>query len=208
MDLDALLPEFDVSDEVAVTVAASPEKTFAALMEVDLIELGRNRPLIGVLGALRMLPDVLSHVLHGEAVDSPPEHMRLLDMAGQPSAEGGWTLLANEPGSGIALGLVGRFWRPVIEYRDVPAAEFTSFGEPGWAKTIYALSVTPLPGDRTLLRGVMRTATTDEHARRWFRRYWTFGVGPGAHMLVEGLLDDARQKAERRLVSVSPQAAA
>jgi hypothetical protein len=32
-------------------------------------------------------------------------------------------------------------------------------------------------GGRTLLTGVMRTATTDEHARRRFRRYWTFGVG-------------------------------
>lgn len=208
MDLDALLPEYDVSDEVAVTVAATPERTFTALMEVDLIELGRNRPLIGVLGALRMLPDLLSHILHGEAVASPPEHMRLLDTADQPATDGGWTLLDDEPGSAIALGLVGRFWRPVIEYRDIPAADFTAFDEPGWAKTIYALSVTPLPGDRALLRGIMRTATTDEHARRWFRRYWTFGVGPGAHMLVEGLLDEARQQAERRLVSVGPQAAA
>lgn len=27
-----------------------------------------------------------------------------------------------------------------------------------------------------LLSGLMRTATTDERARRWFRRYWTFGA--------------------------------
>jgi len=32
-----------------------------------------------------------------------------------------------------------------------------------------------------------RTATTDEHARRWFRRYWTFGIGSGAHLLVNDL---------------------
>jgi hypothetical protein len=42
----------------------------------------------------------------------------------------------------------------------------------------------------------MRTATTDEHARRWFRRYWTFGVGSGAHILVGSLLDAARRAAE------------
>jgi hypothetical protein len=42
----------------------------------------------------------------------------------------------------------------------------------------------------------MRTATTDEHARRWFRRYWTFGVGSGAHILVGALLDSARRAAE------------
>lgn len=201
MDLDALLPEYDVSDEVAVTVAASPERAFAALLDVDLIALGRARPLIGVLGALRMLPEILSHLLHGEPVPDAPERMRLLDTAGQPAADGGWTLLAEEPRA-VALGLVGRFWRPVIEYRDVAAAEFTGFDEAGWAKTVYALTAEPLPGDRTLLRGVMRTATTDEHARRWFRRYWTFGVGPGAHMLVEGLLDEARLQAERTLVAV------
>ena len=46
--------------------------------------------------------------------------------------------------------------------------------------------------------GVMRTATTDEPARRWFRRYWTSGVGSGAHSLVNGLLDVTREMAEPR----------
>ena len=53
-----------------------------------------------------------------------------------------------------------------------------------------------LEPDKTLLSGLMRTATTDEHARRWFRRYWTFGVGSGAHILVGALLDSARRAAE------------
>jgi hypothetical protein len=44
----------------------------------------------------------------------------------------------------------------------------------------------------------MRVATTDEHARRWFRRYWTFGVGPGAHVLVSGVIESARDEAETR----------
>jgi hypothetical protein len=56
-------------------------------------------------------------------------------------------------------------------------------------------------GPRTRLSGVMRTATTDEHARRWFRRYWTFGVGSGAHQLVNGLLDVTREMAEQDATS-------
>jgi hypothetical protein len=61
---------------------------------------------------------------------------------------------------------------------------------------VYALSARPLNSDRTILSGLMRTATTDEHARRWFRRYWTFGVGSGAHILVGSLLESARRAAE------------
>ena len=49
----------------------------------------------------------------------------------------------------------------------------------------------------TSLSGLMRTATTDERARRWFRRYWTFGVGSGAHVLVHALLESVRDTAEQ-----------
>lgn len=42
----------------------------------------------------------------------------------------------------------------------------------------------------------MRTGSTDEHARRRFQRYWTFGVGSGAHLLVGGLLAVVREDAE------------
>ena len=84
----------------------------------------------------------------------------------------------------------------MIQYAPVSAYRFSDFDEPGYAKTIYDLSVRPLPDGRSLLSGLMRTATTDEHARRWFRRYWTFGVGSGAHVLVHALLETVRDTAE------------
>jgi hypothetical protein len=167
-------------------------------MEVDLIEVGRQRPLVGVLGAVRMLPDIVSRMLHGELPERPPAHMRLRDMASIPLGEGGWVLLGERPRDEIALALVGKFWRPVIEFAKVPADRFRVFAEPGYAKTAYSLSVRKVDEHHTLLAGVMRTATTDEHARRWFRRYWTYGVGSGAHILVNGLLDVTREMAEAR----------
>jgi hypothetical protein len=94
--------------------------------------------------------------------------------------------------------LVGKFWLPVIAFAKVAAEGFRDFAEPGYAKTIYSLSVRAVEPNRTLLSGVMRTATTDEQARRWFRRYWTFGVGSGAHVLVNGVLDATREIAEQR----------
>jgi hypothetical protein len=76
--------------------------------------------------------------------------------------------------------------------------EFRDFAEPSFAKTVYSLSVRRIDDERTLLTGVMRTATIDEDARRWFRRYWTLGVDSGAHVLVNGLLEVTRDIAEKR----------
>jgi hypothetical protein len=191
------MPVFDVSDGVATVVEADLETTWAALMNVDLIDVGRRRPSVAVLGALRLLPEIVGHLLHGELPPRQPERLRLRDLTTIPLDKGGWVLLGVREQDEIALGLVGKFWRPMIEFAGVStAAEFEAFAEPGFAKTIYALSVQTLGERRTRLSGVMRTATTDEQARRWFRRYWTFGVGSGAHLLVNGLLDVTREMAE------------
>jgi hypothetical protein len=197
MLVDDFLPVFDVSDAVATVVHADRARTWEALMAVDLIEVGRRRPMVGLLGALRTLPDIVSHVLHGEGLPEAPKHLRLGDLSGLPMNRGGWVLLGERPQDEIALGLVGKFWRPVIEFASVQTADdFRTFDIPGFARTVYALSVRALDADRTLLTGTMRTATTDEQARTWFRRYWTFGVGSGAHVLVTGLLDLTRENAE------------
>jgi hypothetical protein len=171
-------------------------------MDVDLLDVGKRVPLAGVLGALRMVPEIVSHLLHGERPPHTPESMRLRELAQMQPEQGGWILLGERPGEEIVLGLVGKFWRPVIQYAQVSPASFTDFDEPGYAKTIYDLSVRTLPDRRSLLAGLMRTATTDEHARRWFRRYWTFGVGSGAHVLVHALLETVRDTAERAQVGV------
>jgi hypothetical protein len=192
-----LLPVYDVSDAVATVAEAGRETAWQALLDVDLLKLGREAPVVGMLGALRMLPEVVGHLLHAEAPAKPPASMRLRDLPSIPMYDGGWVLLGERSGEEIALGLVGKFWRPVIEFAPITSAdEFRRFDEPGFAKTVYDLSVRELAANQTLLSGLMRTATTDEHARRWFRRYWTFGVGSGAHILVGALLDSARRAAE------------
>jgi hypothetical protein len=194
---DDLLPVYDVSDAVATVVEADRETAWRALLDVDLLDVGREAPLVGMLSALRMLPEVVGQLLHGERPAKPPESMRLRDLPSIPMREGGWILLGERPGEEIALGLVGKFWRPVIEFAPIESlAEFGEFDEPGFAKTVYDLSASELGPNATLLSGLMRTATTDERARRWFRRYWAFGVGSGAHILVGSLLESARRAAE------------
>jgi hypothetical protein len=155
---DDFLPVFDVSDEVAVVVEADPGATWSALIDADLIEVGRRRPLVGVLGALRALPEIASDLLHGERPPSAPQRLTLRDTTQLPASAGGWILLGERDGEELALGLVGKFWRPVIEWAHVRAEEFAGFAEPGYAKTVYALGVRPLDSRRTLLWAVMRTA--------------------------------------------------
>ena len=197
MFAEEFLPSYDVDDAVGVVVDAGRAETWDALMDVDLVAVARQKPTVGILGGIRMLPELLAHLLHGELPPAAPDRMRLRDTAAVPASEGGWVLLGEQPGEAIALGLVGKFWRPVIAFREVAREDFRDFAEPGYAKTVYELSVQALEDGRTLLTGTMRTATTDAHARRWFRRYWTFGVGSGAHVLVDGVLEQARVCAER-----------
>lgn len=194
--MKVFLPEYDVSDAVAVRVRADSAATWKALMEVDLIQLGKRKPLIGLLGGVRVLPEVAVKLLHGERPPAAPERMRLLDTTSPELGPGSWVLLGERPEDELALGLVGKFWRPVIEYAQVEAEGFAGFSEPGFAKTIYALAVSPREDGTTLLTGTMRTATTDERARHSFDRYWTLGVGSGAHVLVRGLLEAVRDDAE------------
>lgn len=196
--VDDFLPFYDVSDEVATVVEADVPTTWDALMDADLIEVGRQRPLVALLGAVRILPDLVWQRLHGEHPPAAPERLTLRDTATLPMSGGGWVMLGERAREEICLGLVGKFWRPVIEFAEVDAGAFREWDEPGFAKTVYGLGTRRLDEDRTLLWAVMRTATTDEHARAWFRRYWTLGVGSGAHVLVNGLLDVVREDAERR----------
>jgi len=158
---DDFLPVYDVSDAVATVADAGREPTWEALLDVDLIKLGREAPMVGMLGALRMLPEIVAHLIHGERPAKPPPSMRLRDLPSIPMAEGGWILLDERPDEEIALGLVGKLWRPVIEFARIESAEhFRRFDEPGFAKTVYDLAVRDLGPHRTLLSGLMRTATT------------------------------------------------
>ena len=119
--LDEFLPEYDVSDSVARVVAADRDSTWRALVSADLVEVGRRRPLVAVLGFSRLLPELASSLLHGEGIPVQPDHLRLKETTQSPAIDGGWMLLGEREPEELALGLVGKFWRPVIEYAELEA---------------------------------------------------------------------------------------
>ena len=143
MFADEFIPVFDFSDTIETVVAADTTTTWKALIEADLIEVGRRRPLVGLLGAVRVLPDLVWQGLHGEHPPAAPQGLTLRGTTELPMSGGGWVLLGERPPEEIALGLVAKFWRPVIEYAEVDASAFKDFAEPGFGKTVYVLGTSP-----------------------------------------------------------------
>ena len=200
MLLDEFMPVYDVSDAVATVVEADLATTWAALMDVDLIDVGRKRPLVAVLGALRILPDIVNHLLHGKLPPRQPEHFKLRDLTTIPLDKGGWVLLGLREQDEIALGLVGKFWRPVIEFGRVSLGG----GVPGLQRARICQD------DLRALRSGPRSAThaavrrhADGHDRRRraamvppvldLRR--RVGCSPAGH----GLLDVTREMAGQKV---------
>jgi hypothetical protein len=161
MIIDVQLPEYDVGLAVHKVVDADPATTFAAARHLDFLSV--RTPLLDTAMWLRGLPDRLRH-----RTPPPLAKLTLADGAGLP----GWLSLGVREDKEVAFGAVGKFWQPNIEWRDVPAAEFRDFHEPGWGKIACNFTVRAYGSDRTLLTYECRTATTDLAARRKFARYW------------------------------------
>lgn len=159
--IEAAVPIFDTMIAEQVMVAADVSTTFQAARALDLLTV--RTPLLKASMWIRGLPERL----RGRAGPTPP---RLV--MSEPIALPGWLPLGEQPDREIAFGAVGKFWRPVIEWRDVAPADFGGFHEPGWGKIAANFSVLPCGQDHTALSYQCRTTTTDPDSRRRFLRYW------------------------------------
>ena len=189
--IDSAMPSCDTVIAEHIVVAADPATTFAAASALDLLTV--RSPLLNLSMWLRGLPARLS----GQAAPPMPKLVIGADM-GLP----GWTFLGQRPDRELAFGAVGRFWQPVIEWRDIAVADFRAFDEPGWGKIAANLSVRPYGASATLLTYECRTVTTDPDSRRRFLRYWRLIRLFVGHVLLVTL----RQIAENAEASSTPTA--
>jgi hypothetical protein len=160
MLIESAMPRFDTVIAEHVVVAADPSTTFHAARTLDLLTV--RTPLLTVSMWIRGLPERWS----GKA--APPLPRLVVADGGLP----GWLVLGERPDREIAFGAVGKFWQPVIEWREVAQAEFSGFAEPGWGKIAANFSVLSYGESSTLLSYECRTVTTDPESRRRFLRYW------------------------------------
>lgn len=194
MLIDRFLPRYDVTYVCETSVDAPPEDTYAAIRETNLRD-----PVIDALFAVRELPLMIARRLRGEPPPPPaPPKVTFGDVAQMGP---GWVSLAEEPGTEFVLGSVGRFWRKDYGGRPVTAEQFVPFSEPGYAKLALGLAVRPV-GAGSILRCEARTATTDESARRTFRRYWRL-IAPGVGLVMRRAVRRIKGEAERRAMTIA-----
>jgi hypothetical protein len=184
MLIESAVPTFDAMIAAHVVVAADPATTFQAARSLDLLTV--HTPLLAASMWIRSLPERLL----GRAVQPPPR-LVVAAQVGLP----GWLLLGEEPNREIAFGAVGKFWRPVIEWRDVSPADFVTFAEPGWGKIAANFSVAPYGESHTLLSYQCRTVTTDPGAQRRFVRYWWL-IRPFVAHIMRATLNTIKADAE------------
>jgi hypothetical protein len=161
MLIESAMPKFDTVIAEHVVVAADPTTTFDAARMLDLMTI--RTPLVTASMWVRGLP----LRVFGKA--TPPVLRLVID---EGLGLRGWLLIGERADREIAFGAVGRFWQPIIEWRDVALADFADFCEPGWGKIAANFSVLPYGEHSTLLSYECRTVTTDPESRRCFLRYW------------------------------------
>jgi hypothetical protein len=182
--LDEVLPRYDASERHEIVVAAPPDVVFGAVKDVTV----RDVRLLTPLMALRGLPRLVKRRRRLRRLpSSSPVLGRLLEV--------GFVQLGERPGAEIAVGAVGRFWRPAdnrpvtVPTRD----EFLSFSEPGYAKAVIAFVIRP-EGDGSRIVTETRIVGTSPDATRAFLRYWRL-IRPGSGAIRRSWLAAIRRRA-------------
>ncbi|HEX6418569.1 MAG TPA: hypothetical protein VFZ77_08725 [Acidimicrobiales bacterium] len=190
MVIDEILPAFDVTRVDTVVVAAPADDVYRVALDLDLVEVVRDDPVVGILFAVRSIPDRVMRLL-GRRDEPPPPSMRLRDLP----QEGEWIRLGEDPGREIVFGAAGRFWNGPIEWRRTTPPSFAAFDAPGAARIAANIAVHPYARDRVLVTYEARTAATDDDARRGVRRYWRM-LSPFVGLVLRGVLRGIKRRAE------------
>ncbi len=180
MLIDDFLPDYDVAERHAILIHAPAERVYSAVRSLDL----GDSPIIRGLFRLRGLP------------------RSALTLDGLQRIR--FTVLGEDPGREILLGLVGRFWTLTGDLQRVDPAGFKAFDRDGYAKAAWNFSLAPRSDGRVRLSTETRVCCADEASRRRFRRYWRL-VGPFSALIRREMLRTLKRKAESEARTPVPQ---
>lgn len=186
-DRFAARPEFGRTDHLLVD--ADPATTWKALRELDLTELRGGLAAFAVW--FREIPDRWRGRKHGPVRE--PTRLTWNDL----DAGTDWMILGENPGREIALGAVGKFWRPVVKWVPCEPRDFPDFTAPGYGKVVWSFTAHPFGEHRTLLSSEIRVTLTDPQSWVSFRRYWRIST-PAVSTISRAVLRTAKHNAENR----------
>jgi hypothetical protein len=186
--LDRLVPTFQAVERHSVTVAASPERVWAALTQVTTGELRLFRVLMGV----RVLP--------GRLIRSPRARFEADEPLLGWAVRFGFTILGEDARRELVVGAIGQPWRlaggrgmAVVDGND-----FAAFDHAGYAKMAANFRLDPIAGGRAIqLSTETRVACTDPISARRFACYWRL-VRPASGVIRRSWLMAIKRRAERR----------
>ena len=181
--LDEFIPTYEVVERHHVRVVAPAVIALAAACDMDLAQSAINR------GIFRGRELIL-----GAQPDKVRSPRTLLAWA----KELGWAVLAEIPDREVVFGAVTRPWEANPVFRPLPRQEFASFHEPGYAKIVWTLRADPISATESVARTETRVTTTDQAARKAFRRYWSL-VSPGVEVIRWVSLRLVKREAEGRI---------
>jgi hypothetical protein len=188
MLIDDELPTWERRVVLAETVDAAAQLAFEAIRRVDFFE----SPIIAVPNRARTAFDrIVRSAEQGSTLQ--PKQFRFEQLLEE---DGGFHLLAENPGEELVLGFIGRWWQRGYGRVDWTAAEFREFNRPGYAVGAWGFTVLPYGSDTSVVVTDVRVRCTDDEARRNFRRYWRV-VGPFVTAMGRPVLRLIRKEAER-----------
>ena len=174
--LDRLIRKAGLVEIDRVEVAVNADRAWNAVGQLDLAQSTLVRALFG----FRTIPDRL-------AGKKPELRLRLEDLISTPASPG-FQILAADPPREIAVGAIGKVWRPAIPFVHVPdAAAFAGFAQDGYIKVAWALRVVRESDQASQVEFELRVVATDDDAWKKFLRYFRL-IGPGAHFIRRVLL--------------------
>lgn len=170
--LDRLIPEPRLRELTHVDVASTPDRAWRAVRHGNLA----RSPIIRGLFAIRELPGRLQ----GQPAS---DHALRIDQLVSSEDEPGFQVLVDDPPHEVAVGAIGKVWRPTIPFVHTSDADaYAGFVEPNFVKVAWAIRVMPRGELGSRIEVEVRVAATDECAWRRFRRYFAL-VGPGSRFI-------------------------
>ena len=174
--LDLLIPKPALAEMERAELAVGADRAWNAVGQLDLAQSAVVRALFGI----RTIPDRLMG-------KKPALRLRLEDLISTPAAPG-FQILATDAPREIAVGAIGKVWRPAIPFVHVPdAAAFAGFAQDGYIKVAWALRVVPESDRASHVEFELRVVATNDAAWKKFSRYFRL-IAPGSHFIRRVLL--------------------